>query len=180
MAKRYSLQHIKQGEEGKQWTASEGDPSAVIWADPDLGEMLKSNSTSLGYPLNKHSYHFKVLSPLSISSSLLCPVSTGLCTQIDEINPLADERLICSPSQRYLQRQQRLWESPKPSCSNVKHNRFQGGGGILGLKSFPIPIKPFPIGTSLISNIFLSGLSLVCHILREKDSGDPLWCQFQD
>lgn len=121
MAKRYSLQHSKEVGEGKEPMPQKGTP---VQRHADFGKILESIASLLGSPLQT-ACTSRFLACLSISASLLHPVPQGFALR-DEINPPADESLMCSPSQRYLQRQQRLSESPKPSRSNVKHNRFQG------------------------------------------------------
>lgn len=162
MAKRYSLQLTRWGRE-KNEHLQRGPHCS------DIQTLEKYSSTaSVWVTALQTALALRFFPHPSIPTSLLCPVPTGLWPQIDEINPPADESLMCSPSHRYLQRQQRLLESPKPSRSAVKHNRFRGEGDIWGLKSFLVPIKSLPIGVCLISNISLHRLSLVFYILREK------------
>lgn len=162
MAERYSLHHTDEVGAGEQSEGLRGDPNVVIsrpWRN------VQVNTVSLGYPLQK-ALTSRFFSHVSTTASFLCPAPTGLCPQINEINPPADESLICSPSQRYLQRQLRPPESPKPSRSDVKHNRFPGVVVSLGLKfSSFFQITPYRY---LTSNILLNGLSLVFSILKDK------------
>lgn len=138
------------------------------------------NKTSLGCVLT-NCPHFKALFLLASPPPFCFLFPQDFALKINEINPPTDENLICSPSPRYLQRQQRLSESPKPSHSKVKHDRFQGGGDILGQKSFPGSIKSLPTDICLIDNIFLNELSFaILYLKRKGQSCDFLWYQFQD
>lgn len=49
----------------------------------------------------------------------------------------------------------------------TKTQQILRSGRDLGLKSYPIPNKSFPIGICVLGNIFLSGV-LQCMVLREK------------